>query len=224
MAAHSYRRLTVLLLTITTLLAASPAWSRVQATSTTSIYEETRAPAHKTFLNSVKAIPVPEGADTETWVFIDLISRELHVFRGRERLKTIPHVAIGTAGVERIRTMGSHLTPVGEFRVDQINRQSRFNTFFGIDYPTPEIVQDAHKAGLLSDRDYQRYTQHRKRYNRTLHHTALGGNIGIHGLGRRNPEVHRVYDWTEGCLAVNNSEIKELSQWIDLGTRVVLHD
>ena len=50
--------------------------------------------------------------------------------------------------------------------------------------------------------------------------TPLGGQIGIHGLGNADERIHKVFDWTHGCIALTNPQIDQLSQWIDTGTVV----
>jgi murein L,D-transpeptidase YafK len=45
----------------------------------------------------------------------------------------------------------------------------------------------------------------------------------IHGLEKRFASLgplHRRADWTDGCIAVTNSEIEEIWQLAPLGTRV----
>ena len=56
---------------------------------------------------------------------------------------------------------------------------------------------------------------------------ALGGAIGIHGLGPETPEkihIHDNLDWTEGCIALRNDEVHELRKFLSIGTRVVIHE
>jgi lipoprotein-anchoring transpeptidase ErfK/SrfK len=51
-------------------------------------------------------------------------------------------------------------------------------------------------------------------------HTPLGGYIGIHGVGSGDPEVHRAYNWTNGCVALTNAQIDILAEWARAGTPV----
>ena len=44
--------------------------------------------------------------------------------------------------------------------------------------------------------------------------------IGIHGIGNGDIEVHKEYNWTNGCVALTNEEIDELVKWINIGTPV----
>ncbi|MEM6736901.1 MAG: L,D-transpeptidase family protein [Bacteroidota bacterium] len=47
-----------------------------------------------------------------------------------------------------------------------------------------------------------------------------GGDIKIHGLKNGRGWIgkfHRLMDWTDGCIAVTNSEIKELYDAVLIG-------
>jgi murein L,D-transpeptidase YafK len=164
---------------------------------------------------------LPVNAD-ETWLHIDLSTRGLLVFRGDQVIQRYSHVAIGQNGADRIRFQGSKVTPTGTFRVDRINRQSRFKLFFGIDYPNPAVASEALAGGLISPQEAARIKHHYARHQASLPSTSLGGHIGIHGLGGRSASIHERLDWTEGCIALTDQQIVELSRWIDVGTQVVI--
>ena len=50
--------------------------------------------------------------------------------------------------------------------------------------------------------------------------TALGGYIGIHGVGAGDPAVHEDFNWTEGCVALTDAQIDALLRHITVGTAV----
>ena len=55
--------------------------------------------------------------------------------------------------------------------------------------------------------------------------TILGGNIGIHGIGRYDyffKNLPFVYNWTDGSIAVSNEDIDELYTAVKKGTEVVI--
>jgi lipoprotein-anchoring transpeptidase ErfK/SrfK len=57
--------------------------------------------------------------------------------------------------------------------------------------------------------------------------TALGGAIGIHGIGLETEEklrIHQNIDWTQGCIALRNKEVEELSQYVSVGTLINIID
>ena len=172
---------------------------------------------------ALDAIAMPEGLTAdEIWLSIDLRQRSVRLLRGEYELKRIEHLAFGAGGFSPLRTKGSAMTPLGEFRVDRINRGSRFGLFFGFDYPNAQVAEEALQSGKISLQEYWYIEEYRQRHGRAPHTTSLGGLIGIHGLGQGDPEVHRSFDWTEGCVAVSNEDIRALDPWLRIGTRVVI--
>lgn len=166
-------------------------------------------------------LPDDVGPD-EVWVRIDLVERSLKVYRGHIPIKRLDYLAFGASGSEPLRLQGSYRTPTGEFRVDRINRQSKFRLFYGIDYPNKQVADQALEEGVISKREHRHIHNHIDRHGQAPAGTSLGGYIGIHGLGRSDPEIHSRFDWTQGCVAVTNDEIMALSQYMEIGTRVVI--
>jgi L,D-peptidoglycan transpeptidase YkuD (ErfK/YbiS/YcfS/YnhG family) len=64
--------------------------------------------------------------------------------------------------------------------------------------------------------------RHLHHYGQPPQNTILGGAIGIHGIGNGDPEIHKRFHWTEGCVAVTNEQIERLAELVDIGTRVVI--
>lgn len=188
--------------------------------------DDSVAPAWSTgvrFLDEIIATRLPEGiGNDETWVKVDLSARVLRVYKGYVPVKTLSHIAFGASGSEALRLQGSNQTPVGEFRVDRINHQSRYRLFFGIDYPNKAVADQALEKGLIGQRDHQYIHRYIDRHGKAPADTVLGGYIGIHGLGQSDREIHELFDWTQGCVAVTNEEIDALSRYIGLGTRVII--
>jgi lipoprotein-anchoring transpeptidase ErfK/SrfK len=53
-----------------------------------------------------------------------------------------------------------------------------------------------------------------------------GGDIKIHGLMNKwwfVGKLHRLFDWTNGCIAVNNSEMDELYANVPIGTKIIIN-
>lgn len=192
--------------------------------STLSFLEVLDTPSAPSFLEAldtgIALLPVPE--DT-IWLHIDLRSRQLDVVRGEEIIKTIPHFAIGVNGAESLRVRGSSITPTGEFRIERINPYSQFHTFLGINYPNPSVADQALSQGLITEAEAQRIQRYYSRHRLSYPNTSLGGHIGIHGLGQRDPFLHQRTDWTEGCVAVENDQIRSLSRLVTVDTPVLIH-
>src|SRR4051812_28169421 len=97
---------------------------------------------------------------------------------------------------------GDGRTPEGVYAVDYRNANSSFHRALHISYPSARDVAAAKAAGVNP-----------------------GGLIMIHGL--RNGlgflgHLHTLIDWTEGCIAVTNNEIDEISRAVPDGTPVII--
>ncbi|WP_304526927.1 L,D-transpeptidase [Halomonas sp. I5-271120] len=179
------------------------------------------APA--TFMDAVEGFVIPEQVQAnDPWMHIDLVSRNLVLLRGQRRVEAIPYIAYGKGGYRRLRMRGSQQTPVGRFRIQRVNHQSKFRTFLEFDYPTPNAAWAANAMGLLSDRTYRGFQAYREKHDASPPDTRLGGHIGIHGLGSSPEWIHKRRDWTEGCIAVTNNEIDLIERWLDIGSTVVI--
>lgn len=109
-------------------------------------------------------------------------------------------VALGRGGLEPKRRQGDGRTPEGLYRIDYRNPASKFHLALHISYPESADKQRAQRLGV-----------------------SPGGDIMIHGLGREFSWVgarHRLSDWTEGCIAVTDSEIEEIWELVPDGTPV----
>jgi murein L,D-transpeptidase YafK len=85
---------------------------------------------------------------------------------------------------------GDGRTPEGKYRIDRRNAGSAFYRALHISYPNAA--------------DRQRASRNR---------VAPGGDIMIHGIkngfGWLGP-LHRLVDWTNGCIAVTDEEMREI--------------
>ncbi|TVU88725.1 L,D-transpeptidase family protein [Vreelandella titanicae] len=158
----------------------------------------------------------------ELWVLVDDKEATLSVFRGNALLERFAPISLGRAGAKTQRVRGDNVTPMGEFHVNRFNYESQWRTFIGIDYPTPVHARMALEKGIYSQADYDDYFDYYRRYGHPPQNTALGGAIGIHGLGSADPDIHGRYHWTQGCVAVTNEQIDRLTELVGVGTRVVI--
>lgn len=160
--------------------------------------------------------------DHELWVLVDDREASLTVYRGNHRLEHFSPISLGRGGASPQRIRGDRATPLGEFRVNRFNRQSKFHIFIGLDYPTPTHARMALESGVYGPQDYDDYFDYYRRHGYPPQDTVLGGYIGIHGVGKGDPEIHERFHWTEGCVAVTDVQIERLTALIDIGTRVVI--
>ncbi len=153
-------------------------------------------------------------------IFIDTDKRTLEVLQGDRVLATFNEIAIGRFGKTYFRTRGDNKTPLGNFRIGWIGKESRYYRFLGLTYPDMEAADRALQDGRINEEHWQQIRRAVQAGKTPPQNTPLGGLIGIHGVGSGDLEVHREYNWTNGCVALTNAQIDVLFQWAKVGTPV----
>jgi len=160
-------------------------------------------------------------AESKVWILIDTAKKQLQVRKDRVVLVTFKDISIGRNGAGNKQKQGDDITPVGRYKISTItNEGSRFRRFFGINYPLPRDARYAVNTGEISYKDYISIMAAHKDNQMPPGDTNIGGLIGIHGVGRGNPKVQGVFDWTQGCIALSNQQVDELADWVYLGMPV----
>lgn len=93
------------------------------------------------------------------------------------------------------------------------NPKSRFYLSLGISYPDTGDAARGLKEGLISKAEHDKIVAAQKSRTSPPWDTKLGGEIFIHGHGSAT-------DWTLGCVALENAEMKTLYELIEVGTAV----
>ncbi len=118
--------------------------------------------------------------------------RQLKVWHGTRLLKKYKvELGFGPSGHKQFE--GDGKTPEGRYTIDRRNPNSSFYLSLGISYPNARDIAFAKEQGK-----------------------PPGGDIFIHGqpniVGPRGP------DWTAGCIALKNKEMRLLYAMVDNGT------
>ncbi len=139
----------------------------------------------------------PHLASPVTRILIEKAARRMTVWQ-EDGPARVFSVALGFApDGDKVR-QGDGRTPQGAFRVDRLNDRSAFHLSLGLDYPRPADRARA-KAGGYDP----------------------GGDIMIHGQPNRIGDGVRVKgDWTAGCVALTNAEMREVFARTAIGTPV----
>lgn len=156
------------------------------------------------------------------WLLVETQPHVLSVMKGDEVVAAFPKIAIGRRGAGLKQHRGDNLTPIGHFRIGWINENSRFRRFFGFTYPNFYNAKRALEAGLIDGGTFERIAAADLAGGIPPQNTALGGQIGIHGLGSGSAAIHENFDWTQGCIALSNEQIDRLAQYVKPGTWVVI--
>jgi murein L,D-transpeptidase YafK len=116
------------------------------------------------------------------------------------RVLAVYHIALGFTPVGPKAIEGDGKTPEGRYRIAAKNPNSIAYLSLRISYPDPAQRAAAAAAGA-----------------------PPGGDIMIHGL--RNGfswvgRLHRLIDWTDGCVGVTNAEVRSIYERVGIGTPI----
>ena len=128
--------------------------------------------------------------------------------------------------VHRVKTKaGDEATPVGEYKICSIDTGHEFHVFFRLNYPNLEDGTNALRKGWITQKEFNELKFEFYYEGCTKFNKMLGGNIGIHGIGRLNFIVKNlpfVFNWTDGSIAMSDEDIDELLRVVKVGTKVVI--
>lgn len=160
------------------------------------------------------------NAHGDIWINVDTSNLTLSVMRGEKIEMVFDNISIGRYGASKARMMGDNRTPLGTFRIGWIKEPSRYYRFFVFDFPNKEAADFALTENRISRETWQSIVNALDAGQFPPQNTPLGGYLGIHGLGRGDQKVHRQYNWTNGCIALTNAQIDQLSKWLKPGVLV----
>jgi murein L,D-transpeptidase YafK len=115
--------------------------------------------------------------------------RKLQLMRNGVALRTF-RIALGLRPEGHKQFEGDFRTPEGSYRLTRRNPNSEYFLSIQVDYPNADDVQRARRQGLRP-----------------------GGAIMIHGqpnVPKKGRDYYTNVDWTEGCIAVSNSDMVEI--------------
>ncbi|RZL34709.1 MAG: hypothetical protein EOO96_08915 [Pedobacter sp.] len=141
---------------------------------------------------------LPPNTDVNLLV-VNKSKHELLAYLNGKLLKAYK-VSFGDNPVGHKEFEGDEKTPEGIYFIDAKNDKSGYHKNLGISYPNVEDIAHA----------------------RTLK-KPTGGDIKIHalknGFGFIN-KFQRWRNWTNGCIALTNSEVDELYSAVEIGTKI----
>ncbi|MCR4622798.1 MAG: L,D-transpeptidase [Clostridiales bacterium] len=148
-------------------------------------------------------------------IVIEKRLRRLTLVKGGQTLLSCP-ICLGTVPLGAKTREGDGKTPEGDYYICTVNRQSKFFISLGISYPSPADAKGGLKRSQISLFDYLCIRLAALCRLRPKWTTALGGFVMIHG---ESPEG-KTEDWTQGCVALSNADIKALSDFVGKGEKV----
>lgn len=153
-----------------------------------------------TACGSAASVPPPVAKDARAdRLLVDKSDRLLIAYAGDREIARYRDIRFGDAPEGHKRFEGDERTPEGRYTISGRNPQSAYHLSLRISYPN-----DADRA----------YAKARGR--------SPGGDIFIHGQSNRWPGPTIASDWTDGCIALANAEIKQLWDIVPDGTPITI--
>ncbi|HMH44186.1 MAG TPA: L,D-transpeptidase family protein [Pyrinomonadaceae bacterium] len=145
-------------------------------------------------------------------IIVKKAERKLLLYSAGKLVRTY-HVGLGLSPVgDKVRE-GDRRTPEGDFYIFTKNDKSAFYLSLGISYPNVRHAERGLRDGLITRTQYESIISALNDKQAPPQNTKLGGDIYIHGNGAGS-------DWTWGCVALENDDVRELFNAVPVGTPV----
>lgn len=152
---------------------------------------------------------------TSPRIVVKKSERRLFLYDGNKLVKTY-RIGLGLSPKGDKVRQGDRRTPEGDFYIFTRNDKSAFYLSLGVSYPNATHADRGLRDGLISKSQHDAIMRALKLKKTPPQNTALGGDIYIHGNGASS-------DWTWGCMALENEEMRELFNAVTVGTPVTIH-
>jgi murein L,D-transpeptidase YafK len=155
-----------------------------------------------------KKTPVAaDSANNPYYIIVDKSDYELKVYDEEGWYATYP-IVFGSKDLSDKMKEGDKLTPDGKFKVILKKIHPKWGPELLLDYPNQE--------------SYRRFND-RKSKGIIPSNAKIGNGIAIHAT-RPDEEwtVDNFYNWTDGCVSVKYTEMKDLFSYIPVGTPVTI--
>jgi murein L,D-transpeptidase YafK len=143
--------------------------------------------------------PLAAPDQRATSILVEKQARRMTLLRNGTALKRYD-ISLGGDPVGHKQQEGDSRTPEGRYLVDFKNDRSRFHLSMRVSYPNANDRERARRRGV-----------------------PPGSDIMIHGLPNGLGWLGRwqlARDWTDGCIAVTNTEVEEIWSIVDVGTPI----
>ncbi|MFY0633910.1 MAG: L,D-transpeptidase family protein [Vannielia sp.] len=144
--------------------------------------------------------PPDQQADA---IRVDKSDRRLELLRAGEVIASY-RISLGAAPEGHKAREGDERTPQGRYVIDWRNPNSIAHLSLHISYPNADDSARAAAAGV-----------------------SPGGDIMIHGIANGWGWIgglHRLWDWTNGCIAVTDAEMREVWSRVPDGTPITIEE
>jgi murein L,D-transpeptidase YafK len=146
--------------------------------------------------SSQPSLPAGTKADR---LLVDKSERVLIAYSGNREIVRYRNIRFGDAPTRHKQFEGDERTPEGRYTISGRNPKSAYHLSLRISYPNAADRAFAKAKGR-----------------------SPGGDIFIHGQPNVWPGPPIARDWTDGCIALSNAEIKQLWDIVPDGTPITI--
>ena len=148
-----------------------------------------------------------KSEENNYYIIIDKSDYELKVYDEEGWYATYP-IVFGSKDLGDKMKEGDKKTPDGHFKVIQKKIHTKWSYELLLDYP--------------NEANIQRFND-RKQHGMLPKNAKIGSGIAIHATRPQEEwTVDNFYNWTDGCVSVKYSEMKDLYSYIPVGTPVTI--
>ena len=171
------------------------------------IKKKKKATAKKTSSAKVIKPVIKDSIENPYYIIVDKSDYELKVYDDEGWYATYP-IVFGSKDLSDKMREGDKKTPDGIFKVILKKIHPKWGPELLLNYP--------------NDESFQKFSE-RKSKGLVPRNAKIGGGIAIHAT---RPEeewtIDNFYNWTDGCVSVKYTEMKDLFSYIPLGTPVTI--
>lgn len=156
------------------------------------------------------------------WLEVVKSKHILTLYSGKTPLKSYK-IALGKDFLHDKQVAGDKRTPEGSFMITEAMRYSPPVRFWGsrrflLNYPNKESAMIGFRERIITSSEFLAISKAVDDNVTPPQATPLGGGISIHG--GNGPFLGD--SWTDGSIALYNKDMEEVSQYVPVGTKVVI--
>jgi murein L,D-transpeptidase YafK len=135
------------------------------------------------------------------YIMVQKNDKVISLWKNGHIIKTYPILSFGANPIGHKVREGDEKTPEGQYIIDTKHPSQKFQKFLRISYPNEQDKENAKRLGV-----------------------PVGGHVGIHGDKGGVEGFFQRFDkrWTDGCIAVRNSDIEEIYEMVKIGTPIMI--
>lgn len=158
-------------------------------------------------------------------IVINKIDYKLHLYIDTILVKTYNISLGGNPKFSKI-SKDDKYTPTGDYFICSKKKTTGLGSVLILNYPSLDDAIRGLRDNLITQEEFLKIKEAYYKKECPPMDTKLGGYIKIHGNGKFDFILRNlpfVFNWTDGSIAVNNTEIEELYEVCQVGTPVHIY-